>query len=85
MSLIRRSGSALLIAAAMSLPTLASAEQAPSELCDGMKQADKQQQQQAPTADRSNQSEDKSKQKSDDKSDSKSNDKPSASQTPRQS
>lgn len=69
MTLIRRTGGALLIAAAMSLPTLASAEQAPSAMCDGTK-AEHKEQQQPPTADRSNQDNDKSKQKSDDKSDS---------------
>jgi curli biogenesis system outer membrane secretion channel CsgG len=84
MTFIRRSGSALLIAAAMSLPTLASAEQAPSAMCDGEKAEQKQQQQ--PTADRSNQDNDKSKQKSDDKSDSnKSNDKSKSNQSGTQS
>jgi hypothetical protein len=84
MTFIQRSGSALLIAAAMSLPTLASAEQAASPMCDGSKAEQKEQQQ--PTANRSNQDNDKSKQKSDDKSDSnKSNDKTSSTQPPKQS
>lgn len=76
MTFIRRSGSALLIAAAMSLPTLASAEQAPSALCDGEKVEQKPQQ----SEQRANQ-EDKSKQKSDDKSDSKAKDKPAPDQS----
>ena len=41
MNLIRRTGTILMIAAALSLPTLASAEQ-PSELCEGSKADHKQ-------------------------------------------
>ena len=70
MASIRRTGSALLVAAALSVPALASAEQA-SELCEGAKAEQKE-----TTADRSGkQSTDKSAKtgdKSDQKSDSKS-------------
>ena len=62
MTSIRRTGTALALAVAFSLPTLASAEQA-SELCDGSKAEHKEQ----PTADRSK-SNTSSDQKPDDKS-----------------
>lgn len=42
MNLIRRTGTILTIAAALSLPALASAEQAPTEACEGNKAEHKQ-------------------------------------------
>jgi hypothetical protein len=71
MNAIRRTSSALLIAAALGLPTLASAEQAASPLCDGTKADHKQP---APTAEQAKQTKDKG-QKSDDKAPPKSDDK----------
>jgi hypothetical protein len=65
MNSIRRTGTALALAVAFSVPTLASAEQA-SELCDGSKAEHKE-----PTADRSKQNT-----SSDQKSDDKTNQKP---------
>jgi hypothetical protein len=71
MNAIRRTSTALLIAAALGLPTLASAEQAASPLCDGTKADHKQP---APTAEQAKQTKDKG-QKSDDKAPPKSDDK----------
>jgi hypothetical protein len=71
MTSIRRTGTALALAVAFSLPTLASAEQA-SELCDGNKAEQKQ-----PTADRS-----KSNTSSDQKSEDKSQPKPEENKKP---
>jgi hypothetical protein len=71
MNAIRRTSSALLIAAALGLPTLASAEQAASPLCDGTKADNKQP---APTAEQAKQTKDKG-QKPDDKAPPKSDDK----------
>ena len=42
MNLIRRTGTILTIAAALSLPAFASAEQAPTEACEGSKAEHKQ-------------------------------------------
>jgi len=58
-----------LTALALALPTLASAEQAPSQLCDGAK-VEKQQ----PTAERAEQNTDKSQKKSEEKRDGKTQD-----------
>ena len=58
-----------LMALALAVPTLASAEQSPSQLCDGNK-AEKQ-----PSAERSEQSADKSQKKPEEKRDNKSNEK----------
>jgi hypothetical protein len=71
MTSIRRTGTALALAVAFSLPTLASAEQA-SQLCDGNKAEQKE-----PTADRSKQNT-----SSDSKSDDRSNPKPEEKKKP---
>ena len=71
MTSIRRTGTALALAVAFSLPSLASAEQA-SELCDGNKAEHKQ-----PTAERS-----KPETSSDSKSDDKSSPKPEENKKP---
>jgi hypothetical protein len=70
MTSIRRIGSAFVFTAALSLPILASAEQAATPACEGEKAEHKQ-----PTAERSKQEADKSEQKQDPKSDRKTNDK----------
>jgi hypothetical protein len=62
---IRWQGSALLLAGALCLPALASAEQAPSALCDGAKSEQKQQA--TPTADRTQQKGERPDQKVNDK------------------
>jgi hypothetical protein len=72
MNAIRRTSSAFLIAAALGLPALASAEQAASPLCDGTKADHKQP---APTAEQAKQTKDSKGQKSDDKAPPKSDDK----------
>jgi hypothetical protein len=65
MSAIRRSLQVLIVAGTLSLPVLASAEQAPTEACDGEKMKERE-----PTADKSDpkQNTDKSGKKSQDKS-----------------
>ncbi|HKP62373.1 MAG TPA: hypothetical protein VJV78_36820 [Polyangiales bacterium] len=77
MTSIRRTGTALALAVAFSLPTLASAEQA-TQLCDGSKAEHKEQ----PTADRSKQNT-SSEPKTDDKANQKpdENKKPDSTQT----
>jgi hypothetical protein len=70
MTSIRRNATALFVAAALSLPTLASAEQGASELCEGDKAEQKQ-----PHAEREKQASEKSDQKSDPKSRTKQDDK----------
>lgn len=72
MAPIRHVGRALIVAGALSLPALASAEQAPSALCDGDKMEEKE-----PTADKSDakRDADKSDEKSEPKPDVKESDK----------
>jgi hypothetical protein len=76
MTSIRRIGSAFVFTAALSLPILASAEQAATPACEGDKAEHKQ-----PTAERSKQESDKSDQKQDPKTDRKAGDKAASSQT----
>ena len=76
MTSIRHIGSAFIMMAALSLTTLASAEQAPTPACDGEKVEQKQ-----PTAERSKQSGDKSDEKSAPKSERKADDKSDPSQS----
>jgi len=72
MASIRRTSSALIVAAALSLPTLASAEQA-TEACEGNKMEQKD-----TTADRSGKQDTSKPDKADDKSDKKVDDKSSS-------
>ena len=80
MKSIRRTGSALVAAAALSLPSLVLAEEAPSALCDGMKKEDK-----APTAETSKQETDKSAPQKKNESERESKEKPDQSQARRTS
>lgn len=76
MALIRRMGRALIVAGALSLPALAAAEQAPSELCDGEKMKDPS----AETADKR-----APKQNADDKASKKADEKPEQKPEPKDS